>query len=125
MWASVFDRGERRPIAQLKGAPGLLEICASQLVQMETIAGGKNQVIERTELCEEGFHSPFVRRFNRLPLRFSTDAFNGFLNSFGTAGGDNDLGSLRGRLLGDCQTNPRRPTHHNHPLVLQTVSPLH
>jgi hypothetical protein len=92
---------------------------------METIAGGKNQVIERTKLSEEGFHSPFVRRFNRLPLRFSTDAFNGFLNSFRTAGDDNDLGSLRCRLLGHCQTNPRRPTHHNHPLVLQTVSPIH
>jgi len=45
---------------------------------METIAGGKNQSDRTDQACEEGLHSPFVRRFNRLPLRFSTDAFNGF-----------------------------------------------
>src|SRR6202049_2924121 len=125
MWVSVFDRGKGRPIAQLKGASGLLEIRGNELVQIEAIAGSECQVIERAKLCEQSFDGPFVRDVNRLPLCFATDTLNGLLNSFRIAGDDNDLGSLRGRLLGYCQTNPRRPTHHDYPLLLQIVSPLH
>jgi hypothetical protein len=94
MWVSVFDRGEGRPIAQLKGASRLLEIRSSKLVQMEAIAGGEYQVIERAKLCEQSFDGPFVRDVNRLPLCLSADGFDGFLNSFRVARGDNDLGSL-------------------------------
>ena len=38
MGASVFDRGEYRPITQLKGASGLLEIRSGKVVQMQAVA---------------------------------------------------------------------------------------
>src|SRR5258705_2689943 len=125
MWASVLDRGECRPIAQLKGASGLLEIRRSKVAQMQAIAGGEYQMIETAKLRKEGCNGSFVRDVDRLPLCFATDTLNGLLNSFRIARDANNLGSLRGRLLGHCQTNPRRPTHHDHPLLLQTGSPLH
>jgi hypothetical protein len=125
MWASVLDRGECGPIAQLKGASGLLEIRRSKVAQMQAIAGGEYQMIESAKLCKEGRDRSFVRDVNRLPLCLTTDTINRLLNSFRIAGGDNDLGSLRGRLLGDCQTNPRRPTYHDHPFLVQILSLLH
>src|SRR5258708_40095012 len=125
MWASAFDRGECCPITQLKSASGLLEIRSGKLVQMQAIARGGDQMIESTKLGKEGCNGSFVRDVNRLPLCFATDTLNGLLNSFRIAGDDNDRGSLRSRLLGYCQTNPRRPTHHDHPLLLQIASPLH
>jgi hypothetical protein len=51
MRASVFDCGERRPIAQLKGVPGLLEIRIGKRVQLKVIAGSEYQMIERAKLC--------------------------------------------------------------------------
>jgi hypothetical protein len=125
MWASVLDRGKRGPIAQLKGASGLLEIRRRKVAQMQAIAGGEYQVIETAKLRKEGCDGTFVRDVDGLPLCFATDTLNGLLNSFRIAGDDNDLGSLRGRLLGHCQTNPRRPADHDHPLLLKIVSPLH
>jgi len=125
MRASVLDCGECGPIAQLKGASGLLEIRRSKVAQMQAIAGGEYQMIESAKLRKEGCNGSFVRDVNCLSLCFSTDTFNGLLNSFRIAGDDNDLGSLLGRLLGHCQSNPRRPTHHDHPLLLQIISPLH
>src|SRR5580692_7404949 len=119
MWASVFDRGECGPIAQLKGASGLLEIRRSKVVQMQAIAGSEYQMIETAKLRKEGCNGFFVRDVNRVALCFATDSLNGFLNTFRIARDNDDVGSLRGRLLGHRQTNPRRPTHHDHPLVLQ------
>jgi hypothetical protein len=40
IFASVFNRSERRPITQLKGSSGLFEICVGKVVQMEAIASG-------------------------------------------------------------------------------------
>src|ERR1700674_1736098 len=108
MGASVFDRGECCPITQLKGASRMLEIGSGKLVQMQAVARGEYQMIENAKLGKEGCNGSFVRDVNRLALRFSTDGFNGFLNSFRIARGDNDLGSLRRRLLGHRQTDPRR-----------------
>src|ERR1700680_4483551 len=125
MWASVLDCGECGPIAQLKRVSGLLEIGRSKVVQMQAIAGSEYQMIETAKLRKEGCNGSFVRDVDRLPLCFATDTLNGLLNSFRVTGDDNDLGSLQGRLLGYCQTNPRRPTHHDYPLLLQIVSPLH
>src|ERR1700730_2830438 len=125
MWASVLDRGECGPIAQLKGASGLSEIRRCEAVQMQAIAGREYQIIETAKLRKAGRTRSFVRDVDRLPLCFATDTLNRLLNSFRIAGDDNDLSSLLGRLLGNCQTNPRRPTHHDHPLLLQIVSPLH
>src|ERR1700691_558030 len=125
MGASVFDRGERRPITQLKGVSGLLEIGSGKIVQMQAIARGEYQMIESAMLRKEGCNSSFVRDVNCLPLCVSTDGCNCFLNSFRTARRDNDARSLPSRLLGHCQTNPRRTAQHDHPLLLQTVSSLH
>jgi hypothetical protein len=85
MWASVFDRGERRPIAQLKGAPGLLEIRISKRVQMKVIAGSEYQMIERAKLCEQRDDGPFVREINLLTIHFSADGLYGLLDSFRVA----------------------------------------
>jgi hypothetical protein len=54
-------------------------------VQIEAIASGVNQVIEAAKVCKEGLHGPLVRNINRVPLNFSADGFNGFLNSFRVA----------------------------------------
>src|ERR1700686_3608281 len=104
---------------------GLLEIGSGKVVQMQAVARGEYQMIESTELGKEGCNGSFVRDINCLPLRFSANGFNCLLNSFRTTGSDNNGCSLRCRLLGDLQTNSRRTTQHNHPLILQTVSPLH
>src|SRR5882757_1288752 len=125
MWASVFDRGERRPIAQFKSAPGLLEIRISKLVQLQAVTCSENQVIKSANVREKAFHSLFVGDVNRLSLCFSSDRFNGFLNSFGAAGDDHNVGPLRCRLFGDCQADPRRPTYDDYPLILETVFSWH
>jgi hypothetical protein len=80
--ASVFNRRECSPIAQLKGASGLFEICGGKVAQMEAIASGENQVVESAELRKESFDGLFVREIKRVPLRVSAQRFNGFLNSF-------------------------------------------
>jgi hypothetical protein len=92
---------------------------------MQAIAGGEYQMIETAKLRKEGCNRSLIRDVDRLPLCFATDRPNGLLNPFRIAGDDNDLGSLRGRLLGHCQTDSRRPTHDDHSLLLQIVSPLH
>jgi len=89
---------------------------------MEAIASCVNQVIERTNLSEEGFHGPFVRDVNRMAFYLSCDGPHGFLNSLGVAGTDKDIGSLRCRLLCDGQPDALRTTQNNHPFVLETVS---
>src|SRR6202795_1328684 len=122
MGACVFYRGECCPITQLKSASGLLEIRSGKVVQVQVIARGEYQMIESAKLGKEGCNGSFVRDVNGLALRFSTNGFKCLLNSFRTAGSDNDARSLRCRLLGDLQTNPRRTAQHNHPLILQTVS---
>ena len=99
MWASVLDRGECGPIAQLKGASGLLKIRRGKVAQMQAIAGGEYQMIETAKFLKEGCDGFFVRDVDRLPLCFATDTLNRLLNSFRIARDDNDLGSLRGRLL--------------------------
>jgi hypothetical protein len=104
--ASVFDRGERRPITQLKGVSGLLEIRGGKVVQMQAIARREYQMIENAKLRKEGGNGSFVRDVNCLPLCVSTDGCNCFLNSLLTTRGDNDARSLRRCLLGHCQTNP-------------------
>jgi hypothetical protein len=81
MWASVLDRSECGPIAQLKGASGLLEIRRSKVAQMQAIAGGENQMIESAKLRKEGCNGSFVGNVNYLSLRFSAYGFNGSLNS--------------------------------------------
>jgi hypothetical protein len=67
----VLDRGECGPIAQLKGASGLLEIRRSKVAQMLAIAGGEYQVIETAKLRKEGCKGSFVRDVDRLPLCFA------------------------------------------------------
>src|SRR5215471_14573608 len=47
--ASVFDRSQCGPIAQVKGASGLSKICVGKAPQMEAIASGENQVIDSTQ----------------------------------------------------------------------------
>jgi hypothetical protein len=79
-------------------------------VQKQAIGGGVNQVIEGAKFCKKGFCGPLVTDVNGLSLDCSADRLNGFLNSLGIAGGDNHLGALRCRLLGNCQTNSRRTT---------------
>jgi hypothetical protein len=60
MWASVLDCGECSPIAQLKGASGLLEIRRSKVAQMQGIAGGEYQMIEAAKFRKEGCNGSFV-----------------------------------------------------------------
>src|SRR5260370_24183501 len=117
MGASVFDRGECRPVTKLKGASGLLEIRSSKIVQMQAVARGEYQMIESAKLGKEGCNGSFVRDVNRFALRFSADRFNRFLNSFRTTGGGNDARSVRRPLLRHSQTNPRRTAHHHQPHV--------
>src|SRR5580700_6291909 len=50
MRASVFHGGQCSPIAQLKRMSGLLEIRSCEVVQMQAIAGGEYQMIERAKL---------------------------------------------------------------------------
>ena len=83
--ASVFNSGQRRPIAQLEGSSGLFKICVGKVLQMEAIASGEYQVVERTKLRKESFDGLFVREIERVPLCVSAQRFNGFLNSFRVA----------------------------------------
>jgi hypothetical protein len=53
--ASVFNSGQRCPIAQLKGSSRLLEICGCKVVQTELIASREYEVIERAKLGKEVF----------------------------------------------------------------------
>src|ERR1700758_3138324 len=121
MWASVLDRGERSPIPQLKGVPGLLKIRVSKLVQLQAVTCGENQVIKGANIREKALHSFFVGDVNCPSVCISSDRFNSLLNPFCVAGDDDDLGSLQCRLFGDCQTDTRRPTDDDHSLVLETV----
>src|SRR5580692_11241496 len=125
MGASVFDRGERRPIAQLKGVPGLLKVRTRKIVQTQAVARAEDQMIEFAELGKESCNGPFVRDINCLPLRCSTEGFNCFLNSFRTARDDYNARSLRCRLLGDSQSNSRGSAEDNYALAFETIRFLH
>ena len=81
----VFDRGQRRPIAQLKGAPGLLEIGSCKLVQTKAVTGSEYQMIERAKLCEQSGNGLFFREINCLAVHFSADGLYGLLNAFRVA----------------------------------------
>jgi hypothetical protein len=82
-------------------------------------------MIKGAKVREKAFHSLFVGDVNRLALRISSDGLDRFLNSFCFAGDDDDLGSLRCRLFGDRETDSRRPTYDDHPLILETVFSWH
>jgi hypothetical protein len=73
MGAPVFDRSECCPVAQLKGASGLLEIRSGKFMQMQAVARGEYQMIESAKLGKESCNGSFVRDVNCLPLRFSAD----------------------------------------------------
>ena len=101
MWASVLDRGERSPIPQLKGVPGLLKIRVSKLVQLQAVTCGENQVIKGVNVREKAFHRLLVEDVNRLSTYISSDGLDGVLNSFCVAGDYHDVRSLRCCFLGD------------------------
>jgi hypothetical protein len=82
-------------------------------------------MIKGAKVREKAFDSPFVRDINRLAPCISSDGSDSFLNPFCFAGDDDNLGSLRCRLFGDCQTDSRRPTYDDHPLILETVFSWH
>src|ERR1700732_3447385 len=98
-----------------KCAAELLEILLSKLVQLQAVTCSENQVIKAAKVREKAFRSLFVGDVNRLSPCFSSDRLNRFLNSFGFAGDDHDLGSPRRRRFGHCQTDPRRSTYDDPP----------
>jgi hypothetical protein len=125
LWTFIFDRRKYRPIAQFKCSSSLLEIRNSKLVQLQAIARSEKLGDRRHRASRKGFPQPF-RPARQPPVPCtSSDAVNGFLNSFCCAGDDHNLGSLRCRLFGDCRPNPRRPTYDNHPLILETAFSCH
>jgi hypothetical protein len=79
--ASVFNRSQRSPIAQLKGSSGLVEIRAGEVVQNQAIAGGEYQVIEITEFRKKSFDGLFVQEVNCVPLGVPAKRLDGFLNA--------------------------------------------
>jgi hypothetical protein len=94
-------------------------------VQLQAVTCGENQVIKGVNVREKAFHRLLVEDVNRLSTYISSDGLDGFLNSFCFTGDDHDVGSLRCRLFGDCQTDPRRPADDDHPLILETVFSWH
>jgi hypothetical protein len=123
--AAVLNSGQCGPITQLKGSSGLLEIGRGKVLQRKVIAGRKYKVIESANRHKKSFDRPFVREINCMSLAASAERFNRFLNAFRIAGGDNDLGAVRYRLLSDRQTDPGRTSQDYNSLVLQTVSLFH
>jgi hypothetical protein len=83
--ASVLNRSQRSPIAQLKGSSGIFEVCGGKVVQIETIASREYKVVESANLRKESFDGLFVREIKRVPLRVSVERVNGLLNSLGIA----------------------------------------
>src|SRR6202007_1540845 len=99
----------------------LLEIHISKLAQLQAVTCRENQVIKGANLCEKALHSLFVGDVNRLSTYISSDSLDSFPNPFCFTGDDHDAGSLRYRVFGDRQTDPRRPTYDDHPLIVETV----
>ena len=60
---------DSRPIAQLKGVSGVLEICTGEFVKVETVACGEHEVIESPHLCKKAFDmvSKVLRDARRAP----------------------------------------------------------
>jgi hypothetical protein len=83
--ASVFNSGQRGPIAQLKGSSRLLEICGCKVVQTELIASREYKMIERAELRKEVFDGGFIRQIECVSLCISFQLLDGFLNSIRVA----------------------------------------
>jgi hypothetical protein len=54
-----FASRERSPVAQFKGASGLLKVCSCKVVQVQ-VRRRDDQVIESTDLRNEGFDSGFI-----------------------------------------------------------------
>ena len=44
--ASIFNSGQRCPIAQLKSMPGFCKVRLCKLIQLQRVAGSEDQVIQ-------------------------------------------------------------------------------
>jgi hypothetical protein len=103
--AAVLYGRERGPVAQVEGAVRLIEVRGGNLTQLESIAGGKDKMIEVAEFGEEvGEEVPdraFVEEIDDPTFRCSAQGSNRLLDAIRIAGCDDYLRTLRGCLLRD------------------------
>jgi hypothetical protein len=124
MRAAVFRGHERAPEADIDEAARPLDRHHVQRFELQALAGGEHEVIERADALEQCAHLRLVRHVDELALGAASEHCERAVEPLPAARCDDDGGALALCRLGRGKPDARRAAENHHPLAVHAHARL-